>query len=134
MAGKKFKYLSKEWAEEVIKRANEKLTPEKMKHVTSSMLTLNTNCPDGKDRAVYYEIVDGVVTKVSIMEGKMPNAEFTITADYQLYARISRAELKARRALMSGKMKLKGPLVKALRLAPLVDRLNEVISTIPSEY
>jgi len=134
MAGKKFKYLSKEWAEEVIKRANEKLTPEKMKHVTSSMLTLNTNCPDGKERAVYYEIVDGVVTTVSIMEGKMPNAEFTITADYQLYARISRAELKARRALMSGKMKLKGPLVKALRLAPLVDRLNEVISTIPSEY
>jgi len=134
MAGKKFKYLSKEWAEEVIKRANEKLTPEKMKHVTSSMLTLNTNCPDGKERAVYYEIVDGVVTKVSIVEGKMPNAEFTITADYQLYARISRAELKARRALMSGKMKLKGPLVKALRLAPLVDRLNEVISTIPAEY
>lgn len=134
MAGKKFKYLSKEWAEEVIKRANEKLTPEKMKHVTSSMLTLNTNCPDGKERAVYYEIVDGVVTKVSIMEGKMPNAEFTITADYQLYVRISRAELKARRALMSGKMKLKGPLVKALRLSPLVDRLNEVISTIPTEY
>jgi putative sterol carrier protein len=134
MAGKKFKYLSKEWAEEVIKRANEKLTPEKMKHVTSSMLTLNTNCPDGKERAVYYEIVDGVVTKVSIVEGKMPNAEFTITADYQLYVRISRAELKARRALMSGKMKLKGPLVKALRLSPLVDRLNEVISTIPTEY
>ena len=134
MAGKKFKYLSKEWAEEVIKRANEKLTPEKMKHVTSSMLTLNTNCPDGKERAVYYEIVDGVVAKVSIVEGKMPNAEFTITADYQLYVRISRAELKARRALMSGKMKLKGPLVKALRLSPLVDRLNEVISTIPTEY
>jgi len=134
MAGKKFKYLSKEWAEEVIKRANEKLTPEKMKHVTSSMLTLNTNCPDGKERAVYYEIVEGVVTKVSIAEGKMPNAEFTITADYQLYVRISRAELKARRALMSGKMKLKGPLVKALRLSPLVDRLNEVISTIPTEY
>jgi putative sterol carrier protein len=134
MAAKRLKYLSKEWAAEVQKRAKEKLTPEKMKHVTSSMLTLNTNCPDGKDRAVYYEIVDGVVTKVSIAEGKMPNAEFTITADYQLYARISRAELKARRALMSGKMKLKGPLVKALRLAPLVDRLNEVISTIPSEY
>ena len=43
-------------------------------------------------------------------------------------------EMKARAALMSGKMKLKGPLVKALRLSPLVDRLNEVISTIPTEY
>ena len=134
MAVKKFKYLSPEWAEEVVKRVNEKLTPEKMKHTTSSMLTVNTNCPDGKDRAVYYEIVNGVVKEVSIREGEMPRAEFTITADYQLFARISRAELKARRALMSGKMKLKGPLVKALKLSPLVDRLNEVIATIPAEY
>jgi len=134
MAVKRFKYLSPEWAEEVFKRANDKLTPEKMKHVTSSMLTLNKNCPDGKDRAVYYEIVDGVVKKVSVVEGKLPDAEFTITADYQLFAKISRAELKARRALMSGKMKLKGPLVKALRLSPLVDRLNEVIATIPTEF
>ena len=134
MAVKKFKYLSPEWAEEVVKRVNEKLTPEKMRHTTSSMLTVNTNCPDGKDRAVYYEIVDGVIKELSIKEGEMPKAEFTITADYQLFARISRAELKARRALMSGKMKLKGPLVKALKLSPLVDQLNEVIATIPAEY
>jgi putative sterol carrier protein len=134
MTVKKFKYLSPEWAEEVVKRVNEKLTPEKMKHTTSSMLTINTKCPDGKDRAVYYEIVNGVVKEVSIREGKMPQAEFTITADYQLFARISRAELKARRALMSGKMKLKGPLVKALKLSPLVDRLNEVIATISTEF
>jgi len=134
MATQKFKYLIPESAEEVIKRVNERLTPERMKHITSSMLTINTSCPDGKDRAVYYEIVDGVVTEVSIREGEFPKAEFTITADYQLFSKISRAELKARAALMSGKMKLKGPLVKALRLSPLVDRLNEVIATIPTEY
>lgn len=134
MTKEKFKYLSPEWAEEVFKRTNEQLSPERMKHITSSMLTVNTNCPDGKDRAIYYGIVDGVVTEVSIKEGTLPTAEFTITADYELFARISRAELKARAALMSGKMKLKGPLVKALRLSPLVDRLNEVIATIPTEY
>lgn len=134
MATHKLKYLSPEWAEEVTKRAKEKLTPERMKYITSSMLTVNTNCPDGKDRGVYYEIVDGVVTEVSIREGELPKAEFTITADYHLFAKISRAEVKARAALMSGKMKLKGPLVKALRLSPLVDRLNEVIATIPTQY
>ena len=134
MSTEKFKYLSPEWAQEVFKRANEKLSPERMKYITSSMLTINVNCPDGKDRAIYYKIVDGVVTEVSIREGELPKAEFTITADYELFTRISRAELKARSALMSGKMKLKGPLVKALRLSPLVDRLNEVIATIPTEY
>jgi len=129
-----YRYLSPEWADEVFRRVNEKLSPERMKHITSSMLTVNTSCPDGKDRAIYYDIVDGVVTDVSIREGELPRAEFTITADYELFARISRGELKARAALMSGKMKLKGPLVKALRLSPLVDRLNEVIATIPTEY
>ena len=134
MASQTFKYLSPEWAEEVRRRAGEMLTPERMKHITSSMLTVNRNCPDGADRALYYEIVDGVVTEVSVKEGDLPRAEFTITADYELFARISRAEMKARAALMSGKMKLKGPLVRALRLSPLVDRLNEVIATIPTEY
>ena len=134
MATGKYRYLSQEWAEEVLRRVNEKLSPERMKYITSSMLTVNTSCPDGKDRAIYYEIVDGIVTDVSIREGELPRAEFTITADYELFARISRGELRARAALMSGKMKLKGPLVKALRLSPLVDRLNEVIATIPTEY
>jgi len=134
MGSQTFKYLSPEWAEEVRRRAVEMLTPERMKHITSSMLTVNRNCPDGADRALYYEIVDGVVTEVSVKEGDLPPAEFTITADYELFARISRGEMKARAALMSGKMKLKGPLVKALRLSPLVDRLNEVIATIPTQY
>ena len=134
MATQKLKYLSPEWTEEVFSRTREQLTPEKMKRITSSMLTVYTNCPDGKARAVYYRIDKGVVTEVSLKEGEMPKAEFTITADYEHFARISRGELKARSALMSGKMKLKGPLVKALRLSPLVDRLNEVIARIPTEY
>ncbi len=110
------------------------LTPEKMKHLTSSMLTVYTNCPDGAVRAVYYRLEDGVVKELSIQEGDLPQAEFTITSDYEIFARISQAELKARAALMSGKMTLKGNLVKALRLAPVVDRLNEVLATIPTDY
>ena len=130
----KFKYLSPEWTQEAYRRLKEELTPEKMKHLTSSMLTVYTNCPDGVDRAVYYRIVDGVVDEVSLGEGELPEAEFTITGDYETFARISRAELKARSALMSGKLSLKGNLVKALSLAPVVDRLNQVLATIPTEY
>jgi putative sterol carrier protein len=130
----KFKYLSPEWTEEALRRLREQLTPDKMKHITSSMLTLNTNCPDGKDRAVYYRVVDGVVEELSICEGELPKAEFVITGEYATFASISRAELKARSALMSGKLALTGNLVKALRLAPVVDRLNAVLATIPTDY
>ena len=131
---KKFKYLSAEWAQEATGRLRADLTPEKMKHITSSMLTVYTDCPDGADLAIYYRLVDGVVQEVSLQEGEWPEAEFTITSDYETFARISRAELKARAALMSGKMALKGNLVKALRLSPVVDRLNEVLATIPTRY
>ena len=130
----RYEYLSPEWAQEATQRLQRDLTPEKMKHLTSSMLTVYTNCPDGADRAVYYRLEEGVVQELSIQEGDLPQAEFTITSDYEVFARISQAELKARAALMSGKMTLKGNLVKALRLAPVVDRLNEVLATIPTNY
>jgi putative sterol carrier protein len=130
----KFTYLSPEWAAEALRRLQEQLTPDKMKHLTSSMLTLYHNCPDGQDRALYYRIVDGVVQEVSLPQGELPEAEFVISGDYETFARITRAELKSRSALMTGKLTLKGNLVKALRLSPVVDRLNEVQASIPTEY
>ena len=54
-----FKYLSLEWAQEATQRLQRDLTPEKMKHLTSSMVTVYTNCPDGVDRSVYYLVVEG---------------------------------------------------------------------------
>jgi len=129
-----YKYLSPEWAAEAERRLREQLSPEQMKNLTSSMLTLYQNCPDGKERALYYKIVNGKFEDVSIREGEMPEAEFIISGDYDTFARISRAELGSRSALMSGKLKLKGNMVKALSLAAIVDRLNKVISSIPAEY
>jgi len=129
-----FKYLSPEWAAEAARRLKQDLSPEKMKYLTSSMITIYTDCPDGKEHAVYYSVVDGMVDQVTLREGELPDAEFSITGSYETFAKISQAELKARAALMSGKLILKGNLVKALRLSPVVDRLNEVLATIPTEY
>jgi len=44
------------------------------------------------------------------------------------------AELGSRAALMSGKLKLKGNMVKALSFSSVVDRLNKVLSTVPTEF
>jgi len=130
----RFRYLSTEWTEEAARRLRAELTPEKMKHVTSSMLTVYKGCPDGQDRALYYKFVDGVIAELSIREGELPEAEFRIIGDYETFAKISRAELGSRAALMSGKLILKGNMVKALSLASVVDRLNKVLATIPTEY
>ena len=130
----KGQYLSTEWAQEATRRLQEDLTPDTMKKLTSSMTTIYTNCPDGLERTVYYRLEEGVVQEVSIHKEEAPKAEFAIKGDYETFAQISRAELKARAALMGGKLILKGNLVKALRLAPVVDRLNEVLATIPTDF
>lgn len=127
-------YLSPEWAAEAQKRLREQLSPETMKFLTSAMLTVYHNCPDGKERALYYKIVEGVFQDVSIREGDLPEAEFIISGDYETFAKISRAELGSRSALMGGKLKLKGNMVKALSLASIVDRLNKVLAEIPCDY
>jgi len=129
-----FQYISPEWAQEAMQRLRAELSAEKMKHVTSSMVTYYTDCPDGMNRAVYYRFVDGEIDEVSIHEGQAPEAEFRITGEYETFARISRAEMGSRSALMSGKLKLQGNMVKALSLASVVDRMNKVLATIPSRY
>ncbi len=128
------KYLSPEWTAEAQQRLRSQLDPETMKHLTSSMLTVYHHCPDGQDRALYYKIEDGIFTDISVRQEPFPEAEFIISGDYETFAKISRAELGSRSALMTGKLRLTGNMVKALSLASIVDRFNKVLSEIPCEY
>jgi putative sterol carrier protein len=129
-----YQYLSAEWTQEAHRRLREELTAEKMKYVTSSMVTHYKHCPDGNDRSLYYKFVKGIIEELSLLEGKPPKAEFIISGDYEVFASISRAELGARSALMTGKLRLQGNMVKALGLSAVVDRMNKVLATIPTDY
>jgi putative sterol carrier protein len=130
----RYRYLSQAWIDEAARRLRAELTPDKMKHVTSSMLTVYKNCPDGRERAVFYKFVDGALDKLSVEEGELPEVEFRIVGDYETFAKISRAEIGSRSALMSGKLVLKGNMVKALSLSAVVDRLNKVLASIPTDF
>lgn len=128
------KYLSPEWTTEANKRLREQLTPAEMKFLTSSMLSLYHHCPDGKDRALYFKIENGIFTEISVREPPLPQAEFVISGDYGTFAKITRAQLDSRVALLSGKLRLTGNMIKALMLTPIVDRFNKILSAIPCEY
>jgi len=127
-------YLSKSWRDEAIKRLQAELTPDKMNNVTTSMSNIYKNCPSGEEMFLFVECKEGVVTRVETGTGEPPEAVFRIIGDYETFSRISRAELGAQKALMTGKLKLKGNLAKALKLAAVSDRLNKVLSTIPTQY
>jgi putative sterol carrier protein len=128
------KYLSPEWTAEAAQRLRSQLTPEQMKNLTSSMLTIYHNCPDGQERALYYKIEKGTFTDIAVRQEPFPEVEFVISGDYETFAKISRAEIGSRSALMNGKLRLQGNMVKALSLASIVDRFNKILSEIPCEY
>jgi putative sterol carrier protein len=127
-------YLSPSWRDEALKRLQSELTEEKMNKVTTSMSNIYKNCPNGAEMFLFVECKDGKVTRFETGTGEPPKAEFLIIGDYEIFARISRAELGAQKAMMTGKLKLKGNLAKALKLAAVADRLNKVLAKIPTQY
>lgn len=133
MSGK-LQYLSPEWKEAVEVLLKKELSAEKMNKITSSMSNIYLNCPDGKDRYMFFKYVDGYLEQFLVGEGKPPEAEFKISGDYETFAKISRAEMGAQIGLMSGKLKLKGNMVKALKLASIADRINKVIARVEADY
>ena len=128
------KYLSQEWQEEVDKQLRAHLDPEKMNNITSSMNNRYLNCPDGGNKYFFVSFTGGKVDEILVGEGEGPKAEFYISGDYETFAKISRAELSSQKALMGGMLKLKGNMVKALKLASLCDRLNKIVATIETEF
>ena len=130
----KLKYLSPEWRDEAEKRLKSELPPDRMNFITSSMSNIYLNCPAGREKYLFFEFNEGRFSKLLLGDDEPPEAEFKITGNYEIFAKISQAQLGSQRALMTGKLKLKGNMVKALKLAGIADRLNKVLSKIPAEY
>ena len=83
---------------------------------------------------LFLECAEGKVTRFETGAGQAPAAEFSIRGTYETFAAITRGELSSTRALMTGKLKLRGNMAKAVRLAPLADRVNKVLAGIPTDY
>jgi putative sterol carrier protein len=98
------------------------------------MAEIYDNCPNGGEEYLFLACEDGKVTRFETGDGPCPQAEFSIRGSYETFASITRGELSSTRALMTGKLKLRGNMAKAVRLAPLADRVNKVLSGIPTIY
>jgi len=127
-------YLSPQWRDEAEKRLKAEITPEKMNHLTTSVSYNYTNCPDGVDKYLYFKCVNGEFAEVGVDSGEPPKTDFRITGSYDIFSQVTQGKIKAQKALMTGKLKLKGNMVKALKLASLADRINKVLVTIPTNY
>lgn len=130
----KLRYLSKEWRDEGIKLLVSEIDPEKMHNVTTSMVDIYEHGPEGKEYFLFLKCENGKVVQFETGEVPAPEAEFIIRGSYSVFSSITRGELSSTRALMTGKLRLKGNMAKAVRLAPLADRVNKILSMIPTDY
>ncbi|MCU0575655.1 MAG: SCP2 sterol-binding domain-containing protein [Desulfobacterota bacterium] len=130
----KVAYLSQQWRDEAEKRLKAELSPEKMKHLTSSVAYVYVDCPDGKIKYLYFKMDNGQFSKILVGENDPPDADFRVTGPYEIFASLTQGKIKAQWALMRGKLKLKGNMVKALKLASLADRMNKIFESIPTHY
>ncbi len=127
-------YLSPAWRDAADKKLKSELSPERMNFVTSSMSNIYTDCPDGETRYLLFRFENGEFAELLLGQGEPPKAEFKIIGKYDTFAKITRGELSSHKALMLGKLRLKGHMVKALKLAAIADRMNRVLAKIPASY
>ena len=107
------KYLSQEWLDEGQKLAQE--FPERP-GATARMQFVVTDAPEGEVK--YYQVIENGKTLESKL-GEDPNAEFTMTANYDDNVKIQKGELDANAAFMQGRMKVTGNMGKLMSLMPL---------------
>ena len=115
------KFLTEEWGNEFTAFVKDRFSPGK----TPSKLTLTlcecyNNVPHCGGDAVWFmnTLKDGVIESVVRGTGRAnaPAADYTSDADYDLFVKTMTGEISTAKALTTGKIKLKGNLMRALKL------------------
>jgi N-methylhydantoinase B len=132
------KYLSQEWRDYSERQINK---DEKFAALAGD-LTIKMNnvikkCPDGKTHFLYWRFENGKLREtrtglIDEMGGLKPN--FTTIASYDTIMKINTAKTSVNAAVLKGKMRFKGNLVKMMKYGKAFDRFTEVRRGIPTEY
>ena len=115
------KFLTEEWSDEFIALAKDTFSPGKTpSKVTVTLCECYNKVPQcGGDTVWFmYTFKDGVITDITRGTGRTsaPAADYVSDADYDISVKNIVGELSSAKALTSGKIKLKGNLMKGLKL------------------
>ena len=124
------KYLSEDWAKQVTEALNGN---DAFKQQAAGKTVKLQNVVTGADGETkyYFRLQDG---QVDVGLGQIDDAEATLSADYETSAALSRAELNATAAYMSGKLKIQGDLMKLMQLQGLFNSMPQAVKDVEVEY
>jgi len=125
------KFLSQEWADEVIGALNGSDDVRgATKGVQLCVQQVVTGAPGG-EVSYWTKFDDG---KVSGEIGSADDADVTITQDYDTAVAMNSGELNAQAAFMQGKLKVTGNMGKLLQNQGAMQALGPVLSSVPVDY
>jgi putative sterol carrier protein len=86
--------------------------------------------PDG-DFVYHIKIADGTVTMAS---GDLPERDAEVRSTYETAAKMARAELGNQTAVMMGKVRIKGGMIKLMRHQGVLNRVQTLSSALEVVY
>jgi len=127
-------FLSHEWMLETEKVLHAKITPQTTNHATLSIAMTVENCPDGQVKTLVFETDKGNIKTFKLADPASIKTEFAISGDYRSYEKLFRGQIEPTSAIMSGELKFKGNMLKAIRLLPTLEPFFAVLSKVPTRF
>lgn len=129
----KMPYLSPAWTQELKARLLQEITPQKG-NITSSVVFRHNNVPGGGQKYLFVNVANGAVRAVESGEGPGLRAEFIISGDYDTFQQVLSGKLDPVRALKSGRLRLQGNMMRALRLTSFIETIMAEAGDIPTTF
>jgi putative sterol carrier protein len=128
-------FASKEYLKEVMKKSNadEKYLELAKGEDAGYTFIIQAEPQKGveKDIVLGYTVEDGVTTDIWLGERK---TDFAISGKYSVWVNILTGKTGVTRAFLMRKLKVRGNLMKILKLSKATERWLEVLRTIPTEF
>jgi putative sterol carrier protein len=124
------KFLSEEWVKAVTDAVNASAEFKQAAAGKSVKVQNVVSTPEGEIK-YWFTVQDGQ-TEMGL--GETSDSEATLASDYDTAAALTKGELNATSAYMSGKLKIQGDLMKLMGLQGVFNALPQVFKQLDVEY
>jgi putative sterol carrier protein len=125
------KFLSEEWAQAVQDTLNSNETFKASAGSQTARIQQVVTTPDGEQK--YWFTLEGGEAKLGVGDLDDPK-DATITQDYDTAVAMSKNELTATAAYMSGKLRVAGDLMKLMQLQGALGQMPAALKDLDVEY
>lgn len=134
------KYLSRQWVEAGRKTVeNDPRFKRHTEGISASILCIIEEQPAHADEVFYIDFADGHIRELysgprQEFEKRHAAPTFAVYGDYETFREIQTGDLSQSTALMRGRLRLKGSLLKALKYMKALDSVTDILRETPTEY